>query len=164
MVADVYGSTMSDAEIDTFLHRQGTGVLSLAREGSAYAIPVSYGYDHEGERCILDLGFGPQSKKRQWLHTTEGACLTVYDIRSAREWASVVLEGAPRKLEDEKADEAADVFYEHAEDVGIAVFDHPPKDIELQWYAFDIDVATGRASDSPENRYPEGRHDSEKEL
>ena len=36
---------MTDTEVDAFLREQGTGVLALAADGDAYAVPISFGYE-----------------------------------------------------------------------------------------------------------------------
>lgn len=141
-----YGIEMADDEIETFLYARGTGTLSLAREGVAYAIPVSYGYDGDRDRCILDLGFGPESKKRSFLETTETGCLTVYEWHTPTDWRSVLLSGTLQRLDDEIDRDVEELYYEYAKDVEIAVFDHVPERIELQWYALEIEDRSGRSS------------------
>jgi len=39
----LHGYAMDRDEIEDFLRAQGTGVLSLSRDGTAYAVPVSFG-------------------------------------------------------------------------------------------------------------------------
>ncbi|MFB6176502.1 MAG: pyridoxamine 5'-phosphate oxidase family protein [Halobaculum sp.] len=88
---------MSAEEIERALRDHGTGVLSLARAGESYAIPVSYGYD--GERCyFVFVGYHEPSTKAEFAETTERATLTVYDAPGIDEWHSVILRGPLRKL------------------------------------------------------------------
>ena len=54
------GGRMTDAEVDTFLTEQGTGVLALADGGSAYAIPISFGYE-TGRAVFAYWQFGAES-------------------------------------------------------------------------------------------------------
>lgn len=79
------GIEINPAEMEDFLYKHSHGILSLARESEAYAVPVSFGYD--GETVFLYLiHFYGQSKK---LALTEGAgtvCLTAYEVRSRSEW------------------------------------------------------------------------------
>lgn len=70
---------MDSAEIDTFLSGHETGVLSLAREGSPYAIPISYGYDADSRAFYLRLVSTPESDKRRFLGSSPEARLVVYD-------------------------------------------------------------------------------------
>lgn len=61
---------MTDAEIDDFLSRHETGVLSLARTDDPYAIPISYGYDEEEREFYMRMVSTPESEKRQFLEST----------------------------------------------------------------------------------------------
>jgi nitroimidazol reductase NimA-like FMN-containing flavoprotein (pyridoxamine 5'-phosphate oxidase superfamily) len=58
-----YGKTMGQHDIEEFLNDQATGVLSLSNDGRAYGIPVSFAFDQENGRVIMDLGFAEESKK-----------------------------------------------------------------------------------------------------
>lgn len=141
-----YGTAMTDEEVDAFLHEQGTGVLSLTQEGAAYGIPVSFGYDPMGDRCLLDLGFGPQSKKETFLDATETGCLTAYELTSPTDWRSVILTGTVRRLDDRLDGDTEERYYENASDVSISVFDHTPAEIDLSWYSLEIQTRSGRSS------------------
>ncbi|MFB6228977.1 MAG: pyridoxamine 5'-phosphate oxidase family protein [Halobacteriales archaeon] len=72
-------TVLSDSEIDSFLGRHETGVISLARDGTSYAIPISYGYDTEHRRFYLRLVSNPESEKREFLESTPHARLVVYE-------------------------------------------------------------------------------------
>lgn len=71
-------TVLSDREIDSFLGSQETGVISLARDGEPYAVPVSYGYDADERRFYLRLVSNPESEKREFLASTPRARLVVY--------------------------------------------------------------------------------------
>ncbi|TYL36530.1 hypothetical protein CV102_22170 [Natronococcus pandeyae] len=137
---------MTDDELEAFLYGRGTGVLSLSQGGHSYGIPVSYGYDSDHGRFVLDLGFGPESKKRSFLETTERSCLTVYEWTAPTDWRSVVATGELDELSDGIDHDLEELYYEYAKDVEISVFDHPPEEVELQWYTLEIDELTGRSS------------------
>lgn len=72
-------TVLSDSEIDSFLSRHETGVISLAREGKSYAVPISYGYDSRQRRFYLRLVSNPESKKREFLKSTPHTRLVVYE-------------------------------------------------------------------------------------
>ena len=101
----VRGGRMTDAEVDAFLTEQGTGVLALADGGSAYAVPISFGYE-TGRAVFAYWRFGSGSRKTEYTDATERACLTVHDVVSGREWRSVLARGPLREL---PADEWADL-------------------------------------------------------
>jgi nitroimidazol reductase NimA-like FMN-containing flavoprotein (pyridoxamine 5'-phosphate oxidase superfamily) len=91
---------MTSEEIDAALRDHGSGVLSLARDGESYAIPVSYGYD--GERCyFVFVGYREPSRKAEFAATTERATLTVYEADGRDDWHSVVVRGPLTRLDDE---------------------------------------------------------------
>ncbi len=90
----------SEAEAEEILREHGTGVLSLAREGEAYAVPVSFGYD--GERCFfVFVGYHEPSTKATFAETTDRATLTVYDDTERDDWHSVLVRGELTQLESE---------------------------------------------------------------
>jgi len=104
----VSGIEMTDEEIDEMLTEQGHGVLSVTRNDSAYGVPISFGYD--GERVFMHLlEFGGQSKKADFMETTDVACLTTYTVESRYKWQSVVVRG---RLEEVPADE-----HEYADEI-----------------------------------------------
>ncbi|GGJ04398.1 hypothetical protein GCM10008995_12770 [Halobellus salinus] len=91
------GGRMTDAEVDAFLAEQGTGVLALADGGSAYAIPISFGYEI-GRAVFAYWQFGAETTKGEYTAATDQACLTVYDVASRSEWRSALARGPLREL------------------------------------------------------------------
>jgi hypothetical protein len=77
--AGIQGIEMSADEVDTFLQSQGFGVLSLARDGEAYGIPISFGYDGTQLYFVL-LRPGERSKKEEFVRETDTASFLVYDV------------------------------------------------------------------------------------
>ena len=91
---------MSDTDKDETLREHGTGVLALAREGEAYAVPVSFGYD--GDHChFVFVGYHDPSTKATFAETTERATLTVYAEDGRSDWHSVLVRGPVEKLASE---------------------------------------------------------------
>jgi len=70
------------------------GVLSLAREGEAYGLPLFYGYDG-GALYFQTL---PGAKLR-YIAATREACFTVSLVRSLDEWASVQVFGPLERVD-----------------------------------------------------------------
>ncbi|ARS89496.1 pyridoxamine 5'-phosphate oxidase family protein [Natrarchaeobaculum aegyptiacum] len=87
---------MTGAEIDDFLARHETGVLSLAEADEPYAIPISYGYDDAERVFYMRLVSTPESEKRRFLASSPTARLVVYD-EDGSTYQSVVASGT---LED----------------------------------------------------------------
>ncbi|PCR92726.1 pyridoxamine 5'-phosphate oxidase family protein [Natrinema ejinorense] len=89
---------MTDAEIDDFLSRHETGVLSLARTDDPYAIPISYGYDDDDRVFYMRMVSTPDSEKRQFLESTPQARLVVYDDAGST-YRSVIATGSLESIE-----------------------------------------------------------------
>ncbi len=89
---------MTDAEIDDFLSRHETGVLSLARTDDPYAIPISYGYDDEAREFYMRMVSTPDSEKREFLESTPAARLVVYDELDST-YRSVIATGELQSIE-----------------------------------------------------------------
>ncbi|AFZ72298.1 pyridoxamine 5'-phosphate oxidase family protein [Natronobacterium gregoryi] len=88
---------MTRAEVDDFLSRHETGVLSLARDDEPYSIPISYGYDDENQRFYVRLVSTPNSEKRSFLHSTPETRLVVYDDTGST-YRSVIGKGTLEKI------------------------------------------------------------------
>jgi nitroimidazol reductase NimA-like FMN-containing flavoprotein (pyridoxamine 5'-phosphate oxidase superfamily) len=110
---EIQGVAMTDTEIDGFLYECGHGLLSLAKDDDAYAIPVSFGYD--GDAIFLYLiRFGEQSKKLQFSADTGTACLTAYDVRDRGDWECLVVSGTLDPVPEADADYMDDVMEDNA--------------------------------------------------
>ena len=92
------GTPMSDRDIDKLLDAAGYGILSLAREGEAYAIPVSVGYDGE-DVYLAFLEMDPPHRKSEFAEATERACLNVSDIHGRFDWQNIVVSGPLRAVD-----------------------------------------------------------------
>lgn len=107
------GNEMGDGEIDTALREIGYGTLALARDGEAYGVPVSFGYD--GERVFLNLiRFGEESEKIDFAERTDRACLTATDVESRYDWRSVVVTGPLEEVADGEAEYVRGVMDDNA--------------------------------------------------
>lgn len=83
---------MSEDEIDAVLRRCGHGTLSLARDGEAYAVPMSFGFD--GDRLYFVFRRpAERSRKLEFVEETERASFLVSDVDSKDDWGSVLVEG-----------------------------------------------------------------------
>jgi hypothetical protein len=136
----VRGGRMTDAAVDAFLREQGTGVLALADGDSAYAVPISFGYE-TGRAVFAYWQFGPESRKRAYTEATERACLTVYDVVSEGEWRSVVARGPLRELSGEEWADLGGLIDDNAwspEFTGVR-----DRQLSVVGYELRIDEATG---------------------
>jgi hypothetical protein len=91
---------MSASAVDAFLGRHETGVLSLARDDSPYAIPVSYGYDETEREAFLRLVSAADSEKRAFLASEPEARLVVHD-ETDRVYTSAIAVGTLERVDPE---------------------------------------------------------------
>ncbi|GAB7011181.1 pyridoxamine 5'-phosphate oxidase family protein [Halorubrum trueperi] len=132
---------MDDEAIKQVLRERGHGVLSLARDSEAYAIPVSFGYD--GERALMYLlQFGEDSEKLAVASDTEQACLVTYNVETRFEWESVILRGSLRELPTEESEDVEAVMDENAWFPSIFPPDAPITGVHI--YELVIESASGR--------------------
>jgi len=136
---------MTREERDAFLNEQGVGVLSLARGNDSYAFPVSYGYDADSELVCLMLGYAPESRKREWVDTTETATFVVHEMDDDMESRSVVVTGKLVEIDDEDDEEGCyDAFSDNAEFTVLHESGAYIEDTDLVIYRLDIEAADGR--------------------
>lgn len=145
-MTETIGEPLDDFEIEEFLASRGLGVLGLARDGTAYTIPIAIAYDAGHHRCILRFVMSEESKKRDFAAATETASLTVYQWDSPGAWRSVVLGGTLEVIDSEDVPQAAAVFSDIGEEAALDVFSRPLEEYDTAWYAFEIDEITGRGA------------------
>ncbi|MHB9287866.1 pyridoxamine 5'-phosphate oxidase family protein [Halobacteriales archaeon Cl-PHB] len=135
------GYAMDRDEIDEFLREQGTGVLSLSRDGTAYAIPVSFGFAADSLYFFL-LRFGDDSKKLDFVETTDEASFTTYDVEDANKWRSVVVTGPLTEVPDDEAEDLEDVMFDNAEFASLFPYGEPMT--EQVRYKLSVETVTGQ--------------------
>ncbi len=137
---------MSTEEIDTFLGNQETGVLSLARADTPYAIPISYGYDGTSRRFYMRLVSTPESEKREFLASAPEARLVVYDNEGAT-YRSVVAIGTleaipPSDLTAERIEQ-----YGRAKRPLFEIWAESKPDLDIELYELAPDHLSGRRTE-----------------
>jgi uncharacterized protein len=97
---------MTREEIATLVRDNGFGILSLAKDDSAYGIPLFYGYD--------GLQFYFQSRpglKDPYIRATKEGCLTIVSLEGQDLWQSVQAVGPIHRVTREKEQlQASDVL------------------------------------------------------
>ncbi|MFB6092752.1 MAG: pyridoxamine 5'-phosphate oxidase family protein [Haloquadratum sp.] len=109
----VRGGRMTDAEIDAYLQEQGSGILALADDSRAYAVPISFGYE-TGRAVFAYWQFGAESEKLAYSEATDRACLAAYDINSQFDWRSVLAFGPIEELPPDRWSEIGELMDENA--------------------------------------------------
>ncbi|WP_416838612.1 pyridoxamine 5'-phosphate oxidase family protein [Haloferax sp. DFSO52] len=106
---------MPDEEIDRILREEGVGVLSLADDGVAYGLPLSFGYDAERNRLyFVFLRPGETSRKTAFAARTARASFTVWQFPSRDEWQSVIVDGELHLIEDQEWHHVCDILEDNA--------------------------------------------------
>lgn len=143
-----YTTGMDGDAVADRLRESETGVLSLARDGDTYAVPLAHYY--EDGSLYVRLGVTPGSEKAAFLAATDRATYVVYGTEeraAAREldsW-SVVVTGPLQRLPAERRDEF-DTPTINRRFSPIRVFDEPIEAIEIEIYELDIERMTGRTT------------------
>ncbi|MFC7068538.1 pyridoxamine 5'-phosphate oxidase family protein [Halobaculum lipolyticum] len=136
----VYTAGMTDDEVEERLRGGETGVLALARDDDAYAVPVAYRYD--GDAIRFRLGDDGHSRKLAFAETTAEASFVVYGYEGPRDSWSVIATGPIRELSDEEwAATAAEVDERYSP---LRVFDEAIEETELRGYELRVETLAGR--------------------
>jgi nitroimidazol reductase NimA-like FMN-containing flavoprotein (pyridoxamine 5'-phosphate oxidase superfamily) len=133
---------MDATEIKAFLEKQHSGMLALANDSDAYAIPVSFGTVESDQDIYFRLGFGPGSQKRSYLDATDHAAFVAYD-RIDEGWASIVAIGRPEVFEKDGADSAIVQMVDRLDIPFFRVFDRPVEDIDFRLVRLDVQSVRG---------------------
>lgn len=133
-----YTEGMTDREVEDHLREAKTGVLALAREGDAYAVPVACHYD--GDALFLRLGDHEGSEKMGYLETTDRASLVCYEYTPPDESWSVVVRGPIVRVDDADGSSSprAEAF------LSIRIFGEPVEEVEEVLFEMEIESVTGR--------------------
>lgn len=122
---------MDALEIDEFLESQQTGVLALANDDDAYAVPLSFAYDDEDRSVYLRLGFGPGSQKQRYMEATDHVSFVVYED-TEEGWKSVLVEGKVTMLSHDSLDAAIVEVMEGLDIPYFQVHSRPATDIRFR--------------------------------
>lgn len=141
-----YTRGMDETELEDKLQTTDTGVLALADDSDAYAIPLAHYYD--GDEIYFRLGITEGDKKRELWETTETACYVIYDAeptddpRGLDSW-SILVTGHLVELPESEYDrfDTAEINRHFSP---IRVFDEAIEDIEIVIAKLEADTITGR--------------------
>ncbi|MFT4882855.1 MAG: nitroimidazol reductase NimA-like FMN-containing flavoprotein [Natronomonas sp.] len=132
----VYTVGMTDTEVEEHFRAGEHGVLSLASDDDAYAVPLSYHYD--GMRLLLRVSHYDDSEKRQYLETTDTATFVCFDASTSDSWSIHV--SGPIEPWDGDVDEATlDEWFPP-----FRLFDEAVADVEFTLYELRMESVTGR--------------------
>ncbi|EMA61370.1 pyridoxamine 5'-phosphate oxidase family protein [Halorubrum lipolyticum] len=138
---------MSDAEVDALLSRHETGVLSLARDETPYAIPISYGFDEESRNAFLRLVSTPDSEKREFLASDPQARIVVYEEGGEgdrEEYASVVGVGTLYRVDLDELTPETIAQYGETQRPLFEIWADGKAELDIELYRFEPERLTGR--------------------
>ncbi|QCJ45945.1 pyridoxamine 5'-phosphate oxidase family protein [Haloprofundus sp. MHR1] len=135
----IYTVGMDRAEVEAALEQRTDGVLSLARDSEAYAIPVAYYFD--GDALYFRLGRHDESDKLAFADETAEACFVLYDAPSPDESWSVIVRGPFTRLSADDRPDDAEINEAYT---SLRVFGETVEDIDPVFYRLDIESVTGR--------------------
>jgi nitroimidazol reductase NimA-like FMN-containing flavoprotein (pyridoxamine 5'-phosphate oxidase superfamily) len=145
-MADTTPTAMSETERDAFLGTGGTGVLSFPRpDGAPHALPVSYGYDADGESFYFRLAVPSDSEKAGLL---DRPVSFVVHGETETGWHSVIATG---RLEETTDEAVATETLQGLRNVRIPlvdIFGSPPGDVPFQFYRLAPEELTARKETS----------------
>lgn len=142
---------LSDHAIEEVLVGNGVGVLSLVHDGHPYGIPMSFGYDGNELRFVMQFGTGYGGHKMKSIRSNSNACFTVYEQvpvdehNEAHRWRSVIATGEVIEVDQDIEAEALASLVANAEfppDLGIWGVEF--EQIELSLFRLDIQECSGR--------------------
>ncbi len=135
-----YTFGMSHEEATERLRETLTGVLSLANEGEAYAVPVAHYY--EDGALYLRLGDHPGSEKLTFAESTTRASYLVYDHDPSRDesW-SVLVRGTLDPISETEEPDAATLDERYT---ALRVFGEAVDELDVVILRLAIDELTGR--------------------
>ncbi|WP_144924112.1 pyridoxamine 5'-phosphate oxidase family protein [Halorubrum salsamenti] len=133
----VYTSGMSESDIDGYLRAGEYGVLGLANDDDAYAVPLSYHYD--GDRFLLRVSeHDGESEKVDFLETTETATFVCYEASTNESW-SVHVRGPIRKWQGDVDETTLNEWFQP-----FRLFDEAVESVEFDLYTLEMETVVGR--------------------
>jgi nitroimidazol reductase NimA-like FMN-containing flavoprotein (pyridoxamine 5'-phosphate oxidase superfamily) len=133
----VYTSGMTESEITDHLRTGEHGVLGLAADNEAYAIPLSYHYDDD--RVLLRVSeHGDESEKRRFLETTETATFVCYEASTNESW-SIHVRGPVQRWENDIDRTTLNEWFQP-----FRLFDEAVESVEFSLYELEMETVIGR--------------------
>ena len=115
--------------------------LSLAAEGEAYGVPLSFGDDGEKLYFFL-IRFGDDSLKLDFAETTARASFTTYSFVDKHHWRSVVVRGQIQRVPERDLDAADEALFDNAEFASLFPYSEPMT--ERPRYRLTVESVTGQ--------------------
>ena len=138
----VYTVGMDAAEAERRLREAEAGVLALADDGVAYAVPLSPYYE-DGVVYLRMSDDDDDPRKLRFVDATVEATFLVYGVEGPDDSWSVLCAGPLRHVTDPAA-VGFDTATINERFGALRIFDEAVQDVELRLYALDVERLTGR--------------------
>ncbi|WP_336336567.1 pyridoxamine 5'-phosphate oxidase family protein [Haloarcula brevis] len=133
----VYTSGMTESDVDDRLRAGEHGVLGLAADNEAYAVPLSYHYD--GDRFLLRVSeHDDRTEKGKFLETTEIATFVCYEASTDGSW-SIHVRGPIREWEGSVDETTLNEWFQP-----FRLFDEAIENVEFSLYELTPRTVLGR--------------------
>lgn len=133
----VYTSGMTESDIDGHLRAGEHGVLALADDDDAYAVPLSYHYD--GDRLLLRVSrHDAESEKGRFLGTTGTAAFVCYEASTNESW-SIHVRGPVREWESDVDEATLNEWFPP-----FRLFDETVENVDFSLYELRMETVIGR--------------------
>lgn len=133
----VYTVGMSEAETEERLRSGNHGILALADDAEAYAVPLNYHYD--GNRFLVRISdHGGDAEKRRFLEATETATFVCYGVDDSSSW-SILARGPVDRWAGDVADATLNEWFPP-----FHLFDEPVEDVSFLLYELGLGRVTAR--------------------
>ncbi|MDZ5811460.1 pyridoxamine 5'-phosphate oxidase family protein [Halorubrum sp. AD140] len=133
----VYTTGMTESEVNDYLQAGEHGVLGLADDDDAYAIPLSYHYD--GERLLLRVSqHDHESEKGRFLRTTDTATFVCYEASTDESW-SIHVRGPIEEWSKNVDESTLNKWFQP-----FRLFDETVENVEFSLYELQIETVLGR--------------------
>jgi hypothetical protein len=145
--AAIQGIEMDEESAEDLLRREGVGVLSLADDGLAYGVPVSFGYADRSIYLVF-LQPGEDSEKVAFADATREASFLAFTRSSKHNWQSVIARGPIHRLGEGEWDQLVEAMGDNAWFPSLFAETQPMQD--LLGYELRVDSLTGMQSRAAE--------------
>jgi len=108
------GMELDESGIDEVLTEAGVGVLSMSADGVPYGVPLSFGYDGDGNLYFVFLGATTELRKEMYAEQSAVASFTTFDIGPDGSWRSVIVDGPLDRISPGEWDIAREAMVDNA--------------------------------------------------
>lgn len=133
----VYTTGMDELDLEEHLRTGEHGVLALADNDDAYAVPLSYNYD--GNQFLFRVsGHDDNAEKRRFLETTDTATFVCYEASTTESW-SIHVRGPVRQWDGDIDETTLNEWFEP-----FRLFDETVESVEFILYELQMESVIGR--------------------